>query len=409
MIRTPSAPIDRPRVAERLLASSSFPIVLVIAPAGYGKSVALRQHLRALGTPSVYFALRAEHRTLLGFLRGFTGALAMHAPHACDALADAYERNANSETPGPDLARWIQAHLDGFSGTIALDDLHIVGEEASITHFLTALIEQTKGPVRWILASRASAGLPTATWLGYGDADVPIDERDLSFSFDEARAAAAFLDSPIGDEELAELLRLTDGWPAAMMFALRSATRSSELRNLSALTRSMIYKLLAEQVYSGLSDDEREVLHVATALPAMDISVLEKAGFDQALGMLERLRERTGFIQEESPGIYQCHDLFRDFLRHQAALGGKQSLRRAYERAARALEANADVEHAIAAYVAAECRGDVLRLLVSHGFGLLERARSDVVAAAMEKSRRQGSPRESLCFGASRFAASDLW
>jgi len=384
MVRTPSAPVDRPRIVERLLASSTFPIVLVIAPAGYGKSIALRQYLRTLDSPNVYFCVRAEHRTLLGFLRGFTSALATHAPYAADALADAYERNANSETPGPDLARWLQAHLDGFSGTVALDDLHTVAEEEDIAHFLAALIEQTKGSVQWILSSRTSAGLPTATWLAYRDADLPIGERDLSFTLDEARAAAQFLESPIGDEELVELLRLTDGWPAAISFALRSATRSSEFRNLSALTRDMIYKLLAEQVYSRLSDAEREVLDVATALPTIDISVLEKAGFDRALGMLERLRERTGFIQEESAGIYHCHDLFREFLRHQAALAGKQSQRNAYERAARALEANADYEHAITAYVAAESRDDVLRLLERHGFRLLERARGDVVAAAIE-------------------------
>ncbi len=44
--RTDSAafvPIERPRLVERLSVSASFPIALLVAPAGYGKSVALRQ------------------------------------------------------------------------------------------------------------------------------------------------------------------------------------------------------------------------------------------------------------------------------------------------------------------------------------------------------------------------------
>ncbi|MBV9234131.1 MAG: hypothetical protein JO030_08820, partial [Candidatus Eremiobacteraeota bacterium] len=39
------APIERPRVVERLAAALRFPIALVVAPAGYGKSVVLRQYL----------------------------------------------------------------------------------------------------------------------------------------------------------------------------------------------------------------------------------------------------------------------------------------------------------------------------------------------------------------------------
>ena len=68
-----------------------------------------------------------------------------------------------------------------------------------------------------------------------------------------------------------------------MSFALRTSTRSSELRSVSALTREMIYRLLAEQVYAGLDDEERGFLEIAVALPTIDVSVLERAGYDRAL------------------------------------------------------------------------------------------------------------------------------
>lgn len=68
-------PIERPRLVERLSVSASFPIALLVAPAGYGKSVVLRQYLRSLRQPCARFALRAEYATLLSFLRGFAEAL----------------------------------------------------------------------------------------------------------------------------------------------------------------------------------------------------------------------------------------------------------------------------------------------------------------------------------------------
>lgn len=378
------APIERPRVVARLAASESFPITLVVAPAGYGKSVILRQYLRTLHEPPVRFALRAEHGTLLGFLRGLTEALGERAPYAMTALADAFERSTASRDRGADLALWMHAHLEAFAGVIAIDDLHVAESDAGVAQFLSALVERTKGSIRWILATRSTTGLPVGTWLAYRDADLPIDEQMLRFTSEEARETATQLGLTIGDEELRELLELTEGWPAAMSFALRSSTQSSELRSVSALTREMIYRLLAEQIYASLSEEERALLDVAVALPVIDVAVLERAGFDTALTVLEQLRERTSFIYGEAPGIYQCHDLFREFLRRQTALAGKRSQQTVHAQAAGALEAHGDVEHAIAAYVTAESLSDVVRLLERYGFDLLERARGDVVARAIE-------------------------
>ncbi len=387
------APIERPRLVERLALSSKFPIALLVAPAGYGKSVVLRQYLADLPGPCVLFALRAEHGGLLGFLRGFAEALSEHAPHVITTLAGAYERSTASSQRATDLARWMQAHLESFSGVVAIDDLHITDGDPNVGAFLAALIERTKGRIRWILASRSMTGLPLGTWLAYRDADLPVDEEELRFTLDEVRAAAGTLGLGIGDEELSELLALTEGWPAAMSFALRTSTRSSVLRNISAITREMTYRFLAEQVYAALNDEERSLLHVAIALPTIDVRVLQRAGFDRALPIVERLRERTAFIYEESPGVYQCHDLFREFLRHEGALGGKRVQQSVHGRAARALEESRDIEHALPAYVLAGSSTDTVRLLERSGFELLERARGDIVARAIEsldeKTRRE--------------------
>ena len=387
------APIERPRLTQRLAAASKFPIALLVAPAGYGKSVVLRQYFAGLDEPSALFALRPEHGGLLGFLRGFAEALGEHAPHVITTLAGAYERTTSSTLRAADLARWMQAHLESFNGCIAIDDLHVADGEADVGAFVATLIERTKGRIRWILASRSMSGLPLGTWLAYRDADLPIGEEDLRFTLDEVRSAARTLGLSIGDEELIELLALTEGWPAAMSFALRTSTRSSELRNISAITREMIYRFLAEQVYTGLDDEERALLQVAIALPSIDVAVLERAGFDRALPIVERLRERTAFIYEETPGVYQCHDLYREFLRHEGALAGKRAQQAVHERAARALEESGDMEHALPAYVLAGSAADIVRLLEEKGFELLERARGDVVARAIdsldEKTRRE--------------------
>ncbi len=391
--RAAFAPLARRRIVKRLAASATFPVLLLIAPAGYGKSVVLRQYLASLRERRSLFSLRAEHSTLLSFLRGFAEALRESAPHALASLAGAYERNRASPQCGIELARWMRAHLQSYVGTIALDDLHIADGDDEIARFLTALIEQSKDAIRWILVSRSVAGLPVGSWLAYGDADSPADEADLRFTLEEAKLAAGELGLSIRDDELKDLVDLTGGWPVAMSFALRTSTRSSDLRKVSLQTREMMYRFLAEQVYAELNPDERGLLEVATSLPSINIRVLERAGFDNALQIVERLRESTAFIHEDSPGTYQCHDLFREFLLHQSALSGKRSQRNAQERAARALEAGGDIEHAISSYAAIPSRSDLLRLLKAYGFDLLERAQSDIVAGAID-ALDEGTRRE---------------
>jgi LuxR family transcriptional regulator, maltose regulon positive regulatory protein len=379
------APIARPRIVDRIAAVSGRSVVLLIAPAGYGKSVALRQYLSTLSDSYVRFDVSSEHAKLLGFLRGLALTVEKAAPHALAALAGAYERNPASPTRGTDLAQWMHAHLESFRGIVAIDDLHVTDGDPEVARFLASLIERTKGRVRWVLASRSTAGLPIGSWLAYGDADLAVDERDLRFTIEEAKEAARTLCLRIRDDELSDLLTLTEGWPAAMSFALRSSTRSADLRSISALTREMIYRFLAEQVYAALDDDERALLEVAIALPIIDVGILERAGFDRALPMIEALRQRTAFIYAESPGIYRCDDLFGEFLRRQSALAGRSAQQAVRARAARALEDGDDVEHAIAAYAGAGARGDVVRLLERDGFDLLERARGDIVARAIEQ------------------------
>jgi LuxR family transcriptional regulator, maltose regulon positive regulatory protein len=377
-------PIERPRVVERLRSAARQPVVLIAAPAGYGKSVALRQYLATLAEPWIRFDTAAEHAELLGFLRGFCDAAAGYAPHAAATLAGAYERSRASTAPGADLALWMHAHLRGFGGVVAIDDLHVAESDRSVAEFVVALIERSKDEIRWIVASRSTVGLPVGTWLAYGDTDLAIDERDLRFTLDEAKDAARAFRLAIRAQELGELVELTEGWPTALSFALRTSTRSADLRGVAATTREMIYRYFAEQVYAEFDEAERDLLALSTALPSIDIDVLEAAGFDRALGTVEGLRERTAFIFAESPRRFRCHDLFREFLRRQIEREGHRRLESVAERAGRALEATGDVERALDAYVVAAARGDVLRVLETHGFDLLERGRGDVVARAVD-------------------------
>ncbi len=370
-------PIVRRRVVDRIASAAMQRVVLIVAPAGYGKSVALRHYLDSLSEQHVRYDVLSENEGLLGFLRGFADAVAEFAPDARGTLAGAYEKNADSPSPGVDLALWMHSHLRSYRGVIAIDDLQVAQADREVARFLTSLIERTKGRVQWIIASRATSGLPIGTWLAYGESDLAIDEHDLKFSIDEAKEAARAFKLGVRDEELSELLQLTDGWATAMTFALRSSTRSVDLRNISSMTREMIYRYLAEQVYQTLGPDEQQFIETAAMLPEIDLDVMVAAGFDQAAALIEDLRARVAFIHEYEPGRYRLHDLFRDFARHQVQLRGSGAQRERLARLGQVLEEKGSVIQALRLYVDSNSPDDALRLLSAHGIRLLDSGFAD--------------------------------
>jgi len=365
-------PIVRRRVIDRIAAAAMQRVVLIVAPAGYGKSVALRQYLDTLAEPHVRYDVLPEHAGLLGFLRGFADALAEIAPDARTTLAGAHEKNAGSASPGSDLALWMHSHLRSYRGVIAIDDLHVAQADREVARFLTSLIDRTKGRVQWIVASRATSGLPIGTWLAYGESDLAIDEHDLKFSIEEAKDAAHAFRLGVREEELVELLQLTEGWATAMTFALRSSTRSVDLRHISSMTREMIYRYLAEQVYQSLSDEEQRFIETAALLAEIDLDVMVAAGFDGANALMEDLRARVAFIHETEPGRYRLHDLFRDFARHQVELRGSGLQRQRLTQLGQILENTGRIAPALRLYVDSGSSGDALRLLGQYGVRLLD-------------------------------------
>jgi ATP/maltotriose-dependent transcriptional regulator MalT len=82
---------------ERLASAFAHRIAFVIAPAGFGKSVAVRHYLESVRIDHVRFALRGEHATLLGFARGLAEALQPVVPGAIRSIAEAYEKATASD------------------------------------------------------------------------------------------------------------------------------------------------------------------------------------------------------------------------------------------------------------------------------------------------------------------------
>ena len=375
-------PIDRPRVLERLATAAQYRIATIIAPAGFGKSVAVRQFVETVAS-SVVYDVPPDASTLLSFVRGFADALEGVVPALRRSLATALDGARSSDAPGRDLAAWVATHIRSLDTLIVVDDLHNGEGDPEISRFITAVVDRTRDGPRWLFSSRSPLQLPVASWLAYGESDLVVDAVDLRFSIDEAKQSARATRVAVRDDELEQILGLIDGWPAALTFALRTSTRASDLRAVSAGTREMVYRYLAEQVWHSLDDRIRGFLRTAAFLPRLETRLAVAAGFDDAASIIESLRERVAFISVLDTGVYKLHDLFRDFVQRQVGLEGDEALRLAQVTAGHLLEKMGMYGEALERFIDARAAREVERVLAAYNFALLDKGCFDIVERAV--------------------------
>jgi DNA-binding CsgD family transcriptional regulator len=311
----------RPRVLDRLSTAAAYPITLVIAPAGFGKTTAIKELLAQRAAPTI-FVSTPESTTLEYFVHAFARVCSTYFP---EMATPPNETNAGAqETDGTVqlMVAWACAHLRDVRCTVAVDDLQFADRDRSVAAFLARLADQTKEHISWIFSSRTRGNLPLTRWQAYGDADDPISAADLRMTLDEAISFAKALSSPATHEQLANWVALTEGFPVPLTYAIRLSSRRGTAEGIIDGTRAVAFRFLAEQIWDSLSEDERKLLEIAAFLPPLHMHEYEDAGIRNATALISQLCQNIAFLVLSPAGIFSIHDLFRDFVRRSISTMG---------------------------------------------------------------------------------------
>jgi LuxR family maltose regulon positive regulatory protein len=373
----------RARVNERLSRAARFPVTLIVAPAGFGKSVALRDFVETSRLDAVRYDVLRDDSTLLSFVHGLSIALEPIVPSALAAFPAMQQRLMGAPDPVREAANWFSEHLKRTVCTIVIDDLHYAAADPNAVALLVELVERSGERIRWIVATRSDVGLPIASWVGYGRMDYPVGEDDLRFTAEEALATADDAEAGSEPHEVEALRELTGGWPIALSIALRTRTHASDLRAAASGTREMVYRYLAEQVFGGLSRAQQRFLLRTCAFSTFDGEVAERLGATPEF--LDDLRRTVTFLSTSAPTEYRYHDLFRDFLERELRRSGAAEWYDAHLAAGELLEARAGGEAtALSLYTKIGAVDAIVRVVEEHGIELLERGEGEILASALD-------------------------
>jgi LuxR family maltose regulon positive regulatory protein len=307
--------LDRPQLEGRLAAAlGQARLVLLCAPAGFGKTALLGQLLASRHDTAVAWIAADDDDDLARFIACLVAALEPHdlpwriSPQALTTLGQqprGLRRIADellSALGGADLQH----------GLVVLDDAHRIAD-ARIFELLDLLLEQL--PSRWtvLLASRTDPPLSLARLRAQGEL-LELRQADLGFADDEVRSLAARRGADAGLVQ--SLVERLQGWPAGIRLSLDAATLAGS-RTPAALGQRHLFDYLASEVLADMPDGLRRFLLQTSVLAELEAGRCSAlTGDPQAAGWLDDTERRGLFVTVlDGPQLtLRLHDLFRDFL-----------------------------------------------------------------------------------------------
>jgi LuxR family maltose regulon positive regulatory protein len=353
--------VARPRLIERLSAALDCGLILVSAPAGYGKTTILTQWI-AQNKPAIaaaWISLDQGDNDPVRFWDYFIAALRTVRPAAGEA-ASAMLHSAQGYATESLLISLINDLSDiSRDVVLVLDDYHLVNSEGVHTG-VTFLLDHLPPRMHVLVATRADPPLRLAHFRGRG-AMVEIGADDLRFTGEEA---AGLLREVLGEtlslEQIASLNARTEGWPVGLkMAALSMRGQKNVPRLIAAFAGSHRYvgDYLIEEVLRWQPDEVRAFLlntSVLERLTAPLCDTITEGTGSQTL--LEEIEQANLFLVQldESRRWYRYHHLFAEHLRHRLErASGLDNVTRLHRRASQWYEDHGfpddAIHHALAA------------------------------------------------------------
>jgi LuxR family maltose regulon positive regulatory protein len=394
---SPSALVDRPELSAAFAASlDDYPLTVLVAPAGYGKTSLIDLGLEKRGVPNARYTAQMWHagefaEPLAGEIRRvrpdfgqMTIALARQRPRSEDAVALAAWAGRLGARFGSELDH-VREPL-----VVVIEDVHLLAADRSFADFLRGVLPGLPDGVRLVVAGRTLPDFALAALLAERRARV-FGAEELRFGNDEVVALATRFGKHLADDAAAALCRAYEGWPAGLALALGAGDRSVPSPDGSLLARSAY--LLGANI-DALPVDLAGFLIETAVFETLYASLLER---DDTLGDVRahlRDAERRGVMMSVlAPGeTYRLHPMLREALLERVRLrAGSRGVAALHARAGALLER----AHAIvAALFHFEAAGDgerLARFLQAHAYELFTSGHGERAGEIVRRLRAEGT------------------
>jgi LuxR family maltose regulon positive regulatory protein len=373
--------IARPRLSDLIDGCLDRALILVSAPAGYGKTTLVSSWLKEKGTPSAWLSLDSGDNDPIRFLQYLLAALVPIAPGIQDDLLGMFQgiQPAQFENVTNLLVNELASFPDPF--VLVLDDFHVLHSE-TVLKIISYLLEHMPPQMHLAILTRTDPPLPFARLRARG---LLLDIRADHLRFTQEEIATFFNEAMglrLSAGDLSAMEKRTEGWIASLQLAALSMQGSQDIHAfVSAFTGSHHYVMdyLVEEVLKLQPKKVSDFLLQTSILDRLSGPLCEavvdadNAGLMNGQTMLESLEEMNLFTipLDDERHWYRYHHLFSDVLRKRLEHQSRQLLPELHRRASQWYEKNGFISESIQQAIASGDQERAAKLIEDNGCLLL--------------------------------------
>jgi LuxR family maltose regulon positive regulatory protein len=327
--------VPRTRLVRLLRAEPRAPVVSIVAPPGYGKTVLLVEWTARDDRPVAWLTLDEFDNDPSVFLSYLAVAIDRISP------IDGSIRTAILAPASRLLAAAVprlaaELHRIGRPAVLVLDDAHRL-ENPTCLDALAALLDHLPPGLQVALAARTTHGMPVGRFRVERNL-LEISRDDLALDAAETKALVSGVGEQVSPDEARVLADRTEGWAAGIYLAALARKRSDP-RPLPSVSGGDDYiaEYLRSEFLSDVGGDDLAFLARTSILHVVEPPVAEAvSGLPAAAARLQRLMGANQLIGEVAGAgaAYRYHTLLRDYLEAEQERREPGSTARLHRRAA---------------------------------------------------------------------------
>ncbi|OLQ94684.1 transcriptional regulator MalT [Vibrio ponticus] len=368
--------IARERIKQRLTLNKPHKLILLRAPAGYGKTALAVQFVEVEKSVG-WYNIDENDNLPYRFAGYFVAALNEATSQSCKSTLKLAEQNPQLSVMEllTDALKQISKHKA--NSYLVLDDFHHI-QDPEIHQAMKYFIKLMPDNLTLLITSRSMPPLGISNLRIHGLV-IEIEQNMLAFDVEETRAfLEQRIDTPLEAGKVEQLFDYVEGWPSALeliAWQTRYQNHSSLAANTqpSELNQTHLWEYLIEEVFANTDQDTQRFLLQCSVLDRFNhtlAAIVTKRS--DAQSMIENLQRFGLFIQpiQEQYNWFRFHSLFKEFLVHERKVQLIDQELVLHQTAAQAWLAHANPKQALWHAEQADCEQMLVEILQQSGWQL---------------------------------------
>jgi ATP/maltotriose-dependent transcriptional regulator MalT/two-component SAPR family response regulator len=355
--------LTRKRLLDSLYEILDRKLIMVSAPAGYGKTSLLIDLAHHSDVPFCWLALDPLDREPQRFITYLIATLTEHFPkfgnRSLSMLNTLTGRDDSMERLLVTLVNEIYEKI-GEHFVLVLDDFHLLDGVKSIQYFVNRFVQLVGENCHLIISSRSLTELSDMTLLVAREQVGGLDFSDLSFRPEEIQALLAQnRQIHLSDEDARKLVEATEGWITGLQFTDVETIRSGGNNfHPSHGVGVSVFDYLGQQALENQPEALRTFLLRSSLLEEFDVNLCEAVlaplyskpqNWSKLLDTIVQKNLFTLPVGTKGQWL-RYHHLFRDYLQERISREHPEEVTPILERLARYNEKNSQWEKAYQLY-----------------------------------------------------------